>query len=337
MPFVDRSYAVLQGQLFGQLRSSNAGNTGGFLFLGDADKFNISPTQKFVDIQESQTGLGLTSLHAPVETAIKVEINLLSIETNNWVKAMWGSYGGAQAGGTVTGEALVFYPNSLIPLVRPGVSAVVINVGVNTVTVTTAGSGYTTAPAVAFTGGTGSGGTAVATVVGGLVTAVTVTAGGSYSVAPTGVTFTGGGGSLAAGTVSSSSAVVVGVDYTVDATNGALTVLPGSLIVTNTAGANYAAAYTYAAYTGRIDAFTIAQPIMRLRLHGVNTANVSAGVNQPIIANCYQFAPDMAKMFDLIGKKNVSFDISGMLLQDTSLPLPSPTNPFSQFFNIVKG
>jgi hypothetical protein len=73
---------------------------------------------------------------------------------------------------------------------------------VTAVAVTGGGTGYTSAPSVAFAGGgtKASGATALATVSGGAVTAVTVTNPGSgYTSAPT-VTFTGGGGTGAAAT-----------------------------------------------------------------------------------------------------------------------------------------
>lgn len=69
------------------------------------------------------------------------------------------------------------------------------------VNLTAAGSGYTSAPTVAFTGGGGSGAAATATIdAGGTVTGVTVTKGGSgYTSVPT-VAFTGGEGTGAAAT-----------------------------------------------------------------------------------------------------------------------------------------
>jgi len=68
------------------------------------------------------------------------------------------------------------------------------------VKVVSAGSGYTSAPAVSFTGGGGSGATATANVSGGVVTSITVTAGGTgYTSVPT-VSFSGGGGSGASAT-----------------------------------------------------------------------------------------------------------------------------------------
>lgn len=68
------------------------------------------------------------------------------------------------------------------------------------VTITAAGSGYTSAPTVGFSGGSGSGATATATVTNGSVTAVTITNPGSgYKIGETvTLTFTGGGFSVAA-------------------------------------------------------------------------------------------------------------------------------------------
>jgi hypothetical protein len=68
------------------------------------------------------------------------------------------------------------------------------------ITVSAGGSGYTSAPTVAITGGGGSGATATATVSSGAVTVVTITATGTdYITAPT-ISFSGGGGSGATAT-----------------------------------------------------------------------------------------------------------------------------------------
>jgi hypothetical protein len=74
------------------------------------------------------------------------------------------------------------------------------------VTMTAAGTGYTSAPTVAFTGGGGSGATGVAILSGTTVAAVVITNPGSgYTSAPT-VGFSGGAGSGAAATAVVSSA-----------------------------------------------------------------------------------------------------------------------------------
>lgn len=81
----------------------------------------------------------------------------------------------------------------IAPTMAPGGSISAINV-------TNGGTGYTSAPTVALTGGGGSGATATAIVDSGTVIGVTITNPGSgYTTAPT-VAFTGGAGSGAAGT-----------------------------------------------------------------------------------------------------------------------------------------
>ena len=72
--------------------------------------------------------------------------------------------------------------------------------GVSALNLTNAGTGYTTAPTVAITGGGGTGATATATVSAGAVTGFTITNPGSgYTSAPT-VALTGGAGTGAAAT-----------------------------------------------------------------------------------------------------------------------------------------
>jgi hypothetical protein len=254
MAFNNSSYGLFQGQLFGAARILNGAQIGGYLPFGDTDKFEISPKQKFEDIEESQTGLGLTSAHIPVTTQINVSINVLDIKFENWAKAVWGTHGGAVEGSTVSGEEVMLYPGSYCPLAHPGVSGVNVSVGTE------------------------------------------------------------------------------GVDYTVDSVNGGLMVLPGSGAITSEAGVAATVDYIFADYGGRVQAFTRQQPIFKLRLNGINTANSG----QPVIANIFQWAPDMAKMLAMIEKKRMSFELDGMLLQDTTKPIPTPEAPFSQFFEIVK-
>jgi hypothetical protein len=80
------------------------------------------------------------------------------------------------------------------------------------VTLTNAGSGYTSAPTITLYGG-GTGGIVTATITG-TVTGVVITNGGSlYATAPT-VSFTGGGGASAAGTATVPPLQVSGVDVT---------------------------------------------------------------------------------------------------------------------------
>lgn len=112
---------------------------------------------------------------------------------------------GTQTSGAAGMEALndwitdnpgIFYAY-LLPAAWDNTSEVV-----GSVIITSGGSGYTSAPTVAFSGGGGGTGAAgTATIANGAVTGVTITnPGAGYTSAPT-ITFTGGSGTGAAGTV----------------------------------------------------------------------------------------------------------------------------------------
>ncbi len=88
------------------------------------------------------------------------------------------------------------YPKEVAPY-QPAVTP-----GVASVSITSGGAGYTTAPTVTFSGGGGSGATGFATIDNGAVTGVTITNAGSGYSTPTTVTFSGGGATTnATGTV----------------------------------------------------------------------------------------------------------------------------------------
>lgn len=81
--------------------------------------------------------------------------------------------------------AFKFLPPEVI-LSTATATATLTSGAVSSVTVTSGGSGYSSAPAVTFSGGAGTGAAATAVVTGGVVSAITVTAGGTgYTTAPT--------------------------------------------------------------------------------------------------------------------------------------------------------
>jgi hypothetical protein len=108
----------------------------------------------------------------------------------------------------ITGNPGNFYAY-LVPAAWDNTSEVV-----GSVKVTAGGSGYTTAPTVAFSGGGGgTGATATATVAGGVVTGVTITNPGSgYTSAPT-VAFTGAGTGATATAALASELNIIAGDY----------------------------------------------------------------------------------------------------------------------------
>lgn len=362
MAYNDQSYGLFQGSVFLQRRLLNGAAIGGFRPIGDADKFEISTSQTFDDIQESQTGLRLTSAHIPTGTKVSAKLNLKNINKDNLSAAIWGTNTGAVAGGTVTAETVSAWNdgtnNNIVPLANPGVTAETITLlgygGVATVgslasiSVTSGGTGYTPksllALTLAGTPGTGATGFAV-TDASGTVVGAYLTAAGSGYAAPTATITTPGAGTGCVLAVNLSGAAVAGagVDYTLDSANGTLQLNPASTKVptfndrygVSPAGSGQVwlkAAYTYAAYAGKVEAFTTGIQYFTLRLNGVNVANNS----QPVIVTGYQFAADMAKVLSMIDSKSFNLELDGMLLQDTTRSLPSAASPFSQFFTVLK-
>gem|GEM_PF-4473105 len=114
-----------------------------------------------------------------------------------------GSY--VATGGTVSLTATVVYPASANTI--------------SGVTLIAGGAGYTSAPVVTFTGGGGTGATAMAAVSGGVVTAVTLISPGSGYVSPPVVGVTGGGATVAA-TANATATLPASIGFTVKLPTG---------------------------------------------------------------------------------------------------------------------
>lgn len=118
---------------------------------------------------------------------------------------------------------------------------------ISAITVTGAGSGYSTAPTVTISAPqetTGTTATATATISGGAVNAITLTnAGSGYTAAPT-ITISGGGGSnaTATGAVGSPNSVL---SYTFNASTENIVVYRNGLLLHDTTTASTAAQYTF--------------------------------------------------------------------------------------------
>lgn len=85
-------------------------------------------------------------------------------------------------------------------ITAPGYTHQPAGTGVDETTITNGGTGYATAPSVAFSGGGGTGAAGTATVADGVVTGITITNPGTgYTTAPT-IAFSGGGGTGATAT-----------------------------------------------------------------------------------------------------------------------------------------
>jgi hypothetical protein len=362
MAFNDQSYGLFQGSVFLQRRLLNGAPMGGFRPIGDADKFEITSSQTFDDIQESQTGMRLTSAHIPTGTKVAAKINMKNVNKDNLSAAIWGMDTEDTAGGTVTAETQSAWNdgenNNIVPLANIGVSAETITLlgyggsavvgSLASIAVTSAGTGYTPKSLLALTlaGTPGTGATGFAVTDGsGKVVGAYLTAAGSGYVAPTATITTPGAGTGCVLAVNLTGAALAGagVDYTLDGVNGALQLNPLGTKVpafldpfgVSPVGSGQVwikAAYTFAAYSGKVEAFTTGIQYFTLRLNGINVANNM----QPVIVTGYQFAADMAKVLSFIDSKSFNLELDGMLLQDQTRALPTALNPLSQFFTILK-
>ena len=92
--------------------------------------------------------------------------------------------------------------------------ATLVGAGISGISVAAAGTGYATAPTVTLVGGGGTGATATATVVAGAITAFTVTAAGTGYTSPPTVQLSGGGGTGGAGTAAVTASAVASVTVT---------------------------------------------------------------------------------------------------------------------------
>ena len=245
---------VGQGKVYLAPRTS-AGQTGGFVPVGDADSLAVNITQTFVDHMESMSGNRNTVIHAPIGTVWKMQLNIQNWSADNIAKAFYGDSTNSIAGGTVTTEAIVAYNGAMTPLANPGVSAV---------TITLAAAPHT--------------------------------------------------------------ALVADTDYTLDAVNGNITILAASTLVPAGSGVALNAAYTYAAYTGKVEAATHAIREYVIRFEGLNVADSG----NPVLVTLHRCVLDMSTTLPLLSTQVATLTMSGMLVKDETQLTGS------QFMTIVK-
>jgi hypothetical protein len=168
---------------------------------------------------------------------------------------------------------------------------------------------------------------------GGTVTGETQTAynGSSFYLANMDVTLL----TLKAGTT----ALVEGTDYTVNGSFGRVDILPGSTVVPAGAGVVLTSGYTYAANNGSVGMATQTIAEASVRVEAWNVANPFTDSNnssfQAIGFNLHRVQFDIAKVLDLIGKKDATLELDGELLMDQSKPYV-PGTAGSVFFDVVK-
>lgn len=117
-----RYFAAPQGNVFIAERNAS-GQTGGFVAVGDTDGFNLTTSQQFLDIYESQSGNRGVVAHTPIQSDYAVDLSVLNIDGDNLARAFYGA-SATVAGASVVGESITCYNGQMTPLKYPGVSAV---------------------------------------------------------------------------------------------------------------------------------------------------------------------------------------------------------------------
>jgi hypothetical protein len=126
---------------------------------------------------------------------------------------------------------------------------------------------------------------------------------------------------------SGSTALVADTDYTVDAVNGTITILPGSTIVPAGAGVALTVDYTHTGYTSKVDAAMSTIAEYKIRFEGKNIADGGKAV----IVELHRCALDMSKTLPLLSTTVSTLTMDGMLLADSTQGTGT-----SQFMTVIK-
>lgn len=124
--------------------------------------------------------------------------------------------------------------------------------------------------------------------------------------------------------------LVLGTDYTLDAVNGTITILPGSTqVVSPTVATALTANYTFSANGGTVQALTSQYSEFSLRYVGFSQTDGSA-----VIVNMYRVTIDIAASLALIGADVASLNVTGAILP---APEITPSSTVSNLYTITRG
>ncbi len=335
-------YYTGQGKVWIASRQGQGGPINGpWRFVGDVPELMLDfGKQKMVTIEESITGFGGTSAFYSVAIPTSFTLQLLSWQQQNLQLALYGTYNGANPGGTVSGETVTAFNSGQFYAQNIGIS----NVSVTPVAgqvgsiAVTQGAGYTTAPTVTIAappaGGTQA--TAVATLVSATDITIQITNPGSgYTTAPA-VTLTGGGFTTAAtatATLTTATALVQGTDYTVSGSFGAIVPLASSFWsqLAPTAPVQMTLAYSYAANQGTVNPLAGSQQEVAIRLDGLNVADPQpGGLFGAVAIELKRCALQLPKSLGLLSKKEEMFPLDGMTMLDPTATDGAPYMKITQ-------
>lgn len=246
----DKYYARGQGKIYATPRDAS-GPTGGAVWLGDADVFQVTGSEENLVFRESYSGARAKVIDAVTATDLSVAMTLRDFSTENLTKAFYGSVTSG-TGATIANEAHKAYPASSIFLKHPGVSAVTV-------------------------------------------------------------------------TKLPSTTLVAGTDYTVDTVNGRIEFISTSTQITSAAGHDVEVDYTFATYSGAIEALAVAAPNYIIRFEGFDNFGVE------MIATLWNVRLSVPSSLDLIGTEVGALQLTGGLQAAPEITVGS------KFMKLVRG
>ena len=133
--------------------------------------------------------------------------------------------------------------------------------------------------------------------------------------------------------------LVEGTDYTVNGSFGMVTILPGSTNVPAGPGVVVKCAYTWAPNNGSVGMATQGIVERSVRVNAKNVANPFTDANNSSFAavsfNLHRVQFEVAKVLDLISKKDGTLELDGEVLLDPTIPFV-PGSAMSSFIQIIK-
>ena len=328
----DLTYYIGQGQCFYAPRQTNGPIIGGYQYFGDTQSLQITSKQKTVEVEENVTGFGGVALHAPVSIPLDFKLQLPIWSMKNLALALFGSNSGANAGGTVSGEAVTAYADGgMSRLANFGLTAAptlaTATGSVTSITITQ-GAGYTTAPSVTFSAPPAGGVQALghAVLSGSTLAIVLDNPGEGYTTAPT-VTLTGGGFTTAATATAAVTpySLIAGTDFSYNATYGQITLLNTGTSKFVTGGLYgtscpiyLTAGYSYGANNGAINMLSTPSPEVSLMFNGLNVANPNGSTFSAVPVLIKRAKLDFTKALSLIDKKEGILELDGAILYDAT-------------------
>jgi hypothetical protein len=137
---MSNTYYRGQGKVWIASRDST-GAISGFAEVGDADKLEITQSETFDQVYESQSGARNKVVHTAIQHDVGFALDILNFNPANLARSVLGTTAAVTAG-TVTNEIVVAYPGTSVFLAHSDVSAVVVKDSATSAITYVAGTDY---------------------------------------------------------------------------------------------------------------------------------------------------------------------------------------------------